>query len=79
MHHEDHRFMKIQLRHFFFALTLLSTLALTACKTTEMDQAEPMQKDAPMPADGSSSPQPSTPTDSAGAPQTSEQTSSGTP
>lgn len=71
--------MKMPMRHFFFALTILSTLALTSCKTTGADQSEPMQKDEPMPADGSSTPEPGTPTDSAGTPQTQEQTSSGTP
>jgi hypothetical protein len=72
--------MKLPIRHFFFALTILSALSLTACKTTGADQPEPMQKDAPpMPADGMSTPEPGTPTDSAGTPQTPEQTSSGTP
>jgi hypothetical protein len=71
--------MKLPIRHFFFALTILSTLALTACKTTGADQAPPMQKDAPMPADGTSTPEPGTPADSAATPQTPEKTSSGTP
>jgi hypothetical protein len=71
--------MKIPLRSMFFALTILSTLALTACKTTEADQSQPMQKDASMPSDGTSAPESTTPTDSAGTPQTTEPTTSGTP
>jgi hypothetical protein len=70
--------MKIPMRPLLFALTLLGALSLTACKTTEASQSEPMQKDAPMPADGTSTPQP-TPAENSGTPQTSEPTTSGTP